>query len=132
LLEGMAVSFNPQGGADGFNKGLYTGILLHHVPIAIALVSLLTESNAKKSTQLILLAIFALMPNIGMYLGGHTGDLLNLPGGQLLLKITTGIVTGILLHISTTILFESSENHKFNIAKFITVIFGALVAILVL
>lgn len=132
LLEGMAVSYHPQGTGDMFNKGLYTGILLHHIPIAIALMTLLSESSTAKIKSLALLAIFALMPAVGMFLGGHTGDLLSLPGGQYMLNITTGIVTGILLHISTTILFESSENHKFNIAKFVTVIFGALLALLLL
>jgi len=132
LLEGMAVSFHPQDTTVAVNRGLYAGILLHHIPIAIALMSLFAEAKTKRSTSLILLATFALMPAIGMFLGAHAGGMLSLPGGQMLLNITTGIVTGILLHISTTILFESSENHKFNIAKFITVLFGALLAFLIL
>jgi hypothetical protein len=32
---------------------------------------------------------------------------------------------GIFLHISTTILFESSENHRFNLIKFLVIILGA-------
>lgn len=132
LLEGMAVSFHPQGIAGSINKGLYTGILLHHIPIAIALMTLLAESGTNMFRRMTLLGIFALMPAVGLFLGGHTGDLMSLPGGQLMLNITTGIVTGILLHISTTILFESSENHKFNFYKFITVIIGALLALLLL
>jgi len=132
LLEGMAVSFHPQDTTVAINRGLYTGILLHHIPIAIALMTILGESNIKKTQRLLLLAMFALMPAIGMFLGSQAGSLLSLPGGQLMLNITTGIVTGILLHISTTILFESSENHKFNLYKFITVIFGALLALVLL
>jgi zinc and cadmium transporter len=132
LLEGMAASFHPTGSTDTINKGLYTGILLHHIPIAIALMTLLEEAGSKRLNKLLLLALFALMPAIGLLLGANSGDLLKLPDGQMLLNITTGIVTGIILHISTTILFESSEDHKFNFQKFFTVIIGALLALLLL
>jgi hypothetical protein len=40
------------------------------------------------------------------------------------------LVIGIFLHISTTILFESSDNHKFNIMKFVVIIAGAFIAYL--
>ncbi len=35
-----------------------------------------------------------------------------------------GIVIGIFLHISTTILFESTEDHKFNLKKLLVVLAG--------
>jgi hypothetical protein len=35
------------------------------------------------------------------------------------------VVVGIFLHISTTILFESSENHRFNLIKFVVILMGA-------
>ena len=40
----------------------------------------------------------------------------------------TGVVVGIFLHISTTILFESTENHRFNGLKFLTILLGVFVA----
>jgi hypothetical protein len=40
------------------------------------------------------------------------------------------VVVGIFLHISTTILFESSNNHRFNIIKIATVLGGAATAVL--
>ena len=40
------------------------------------------------------------------------------------------IVIGIFLHISTTILFESTDGHKFSFQKILTIIVGALLAIL--
>jgi zinc and cadmium transporter len=132
LLEGMAVSYHPQNSNTLMDKGLYIGILLHHVPIAIALMVVLTEVHVQKIKRLIPLAIFAAMSPIGMYLGAHTGFLTTFSNGQFLLNITTGLVTGILLHISTTILFESSEDHRFNLIKFITVIFGALLTIFII
>ncbi len=137
LLEGMAVFYNPHNAGVGIqnitvNKGLFAGILLHHIPIAIALMALFAESGLKTGGRLALLAIFALMPALGMYFGANAGGLLSLPGGNFMLNAVTGVVTGILLHISTTILFESEENHRFNIYKFITVIFGAVLAWVIL
>ena len=40
------------------------------------------------------------------------------------------VVIGIFLHISTTILFESSVDHKFNLKKVIAVLFGIGIALL--
>jgi zinc and cadmium transporter len=132
LLEGMAVSYHPQDASDIVNRGLFIGILLHHIPIAIALMALLSETSLKKMQRIILLAVFAGMSPLGMFLGAHVNMLSALPGGTFLLNITTGIVTGILLHISTTILFESDEEHKFNLYKFITVLLGAGLALIIL
>ena len=39
------------------------------------------------------------------------------------------LVIGIFLHISTTILFESSEEHRFNYYKLITILLGAGLAL---
>jgi zinc and cadmium transporter len=41
-----------------------------------------------------------------------------------------GVVIGIFLHISTTILFESSEDHKFNLRKMIAVLIGVGIALI--
>ncbi|MEG1239296.1 MAG: ZIP family metal transporter, partial [Flavobacterium sp.] len=40
----------------------------------------------------------------------------------------TAIVIGILFHISSTIIFESSEGHKFNVAKVSMIVLGILLA----
>jgi zinc transporter ZupT len=128
----MAVSYHPATSNAMIDRGLYIGILLHHVPIAMALMVVLTETIDHKARRLIPLAIFAIMSPLGMFLGAHAGVMAGLPGGTFLLNITTGIVTGILLHISTTILFESSEDHRFNLLKFITVILGALLTIFII
>ena len=132
LLEGMAVSYHPMNTNTLIDRGLYIGILLHHVPIAIALMVVLTEIYEEKIKRLIPLAIFACMSPLGMFLGAHTDFLLTVSGGTFILNVTTGLVTGILLHISTTILFESSEDHRFNLIKFITVLFGALLTMYII
>lgn len=40
------------------------------------------------------------------------------------------VVIGIFLHVSTTILFESDHDHRFNLKKLIIVILGASLAFL--
>jgi hypothetical protein len=40
-----------------------------------------------------------------------------------------GIVIGIFLHISTTILFESSSDHKFTMRKIVAVVLGMGIAL---
>ncbi len=42
----------------------------------------------------------------------------------------TAVVVGIFFHISTVILFESTENHKFNIKKFGVIVLGFLISYL--
>ena len=50
--------------------------------------------------------------------------------GNIMNKILA-IVVGMFLHISTTILFETDESHKFNLAKLLLIISGGYVAYLV-
>jgi hypothetical protein len=44
----------------------------------------------------------------------------------------TALIIGVFLHISTIILFESTENHKFNLKKFIAILLGILLTIFTL
>ena len=39
------------------------------------------------------------------------------------------VVIGIFLHIATTILFETGEDHRFNIQKFLAILAGAGIAV---
>lgn len=45
--------------------------------------------------------------------------------------IINAFVIGIFFHISTIILFESSEDHKFNLSKLIAIILGVGVAFMI-
>ncbi|MFH1319321.1 MAG: ZIP family metal transporter [Bacteroidota bacterium] len=122
FVEGMPL------GNSSFNNGnaspLLTGIILHKIPIAFVLMSLLIQSNVKKQIAIILLILFALMSPLGFFASNVIGEM------ELYFNEIMAIVIGIFLHISTTILFESTEDHRFNINKFITIIFGAGIAIL--
>ena len=106
-------------------QGLLLGIILHKIPVAIALMTLLLASGFKLSKAWLVLFVFALMAPIGMLVGhyGAQNSLLNL-------EIILAIVVGMFLHISTTIIFESSENHRFNFVKLISLLIGVGLAML--
>lgn len=67
---------------------------------------------------------FALMTPLGTLLGG-SASIINNYATEI-----TAVVIGILFHISSTIIFESSEGHKFNIAKISVIILGMALAYL--
>jgi hypothetical protein len=65
---------------------------------------------------------FAIMTPLGTFLADV------LPVVNTFYTEITAIVIGILFHISSTIIFESSEGHKFNIAKISMIVLGILLA----
>ena len=128
FLEGMPLAENFIHGTTTFKNPLLIGIILHNIPIAIALMSMLLQSHTKKSTAIFLLVFFASMTPLGTFFSNILGE--NILNMSIYIESIMGIVIGIFLHISTTILFESSENHRFNLFKFITIILGAIVAVI--
>jgi zinc and cadmium transporter len=116
FLEGMPL-------AQGMHKQLVFGIALHHIPAAFALGSVLLQNHLKKNRILFFLLIFSLMSPLGYMLSymigkGSAGDI------SAYFDRIMAVVIGIFLHISTTILFESSVDHKFNLKKIIAVLLG--------
>ena len=89
---------------------LLWSIVLHNYPVSIALLGMLLHSGMKRSTALALLALFAAMAPLGMSVSAHTALAAHS-------RALMAFVIGIFMHISTTILFESSDIHRFNLAK---------------
>lgn len=114
--------------SDGDNSFLI-GILLHKFPVAIALMTLFIKSKVATPKAFFWLIIFALMAPLGNFVGIYFSAFFVENGN--LLEIIMAIVLGMFLHISTTILFESDESHKFNLVKLLIVISGGMVAYLV-
>lgn len=102
---------------------LLWSIVLHNYPVSIALVGMLLQSGLSRSKTLALLGLFAAMAPLGMFLSAHTG--LAQHSRELM-----AFVIGIFMHISTTILFESSDIHRFNTAKLAAILVGTALAIL--
>ena len=98
------------------------GIVVHKIPIAIILTSFFMTSQLGNVKTLLFLTLFAVMTPLGTFLSEHVEALLQY-STQL-----TALVVGIFLHISTTILFESSEGHKFNITKLVVIVLAIAVA----
>lgn len=74
------------------------------------------------------LVVFALVTPLGTFVSYAIGQNMLFNLSAYFDKIMA-VVIGIFLHISTTILFESSENHRFNLIKFVMILLGAGVAI---
>ena len=109
----------------GSLDGLLFGIILHKIPVAVALMTLLIASGFKQVKAWLILGAFSLMAPIGMLIG-HFGAL----NTWCDVEVVLAIVVGMFLHISTTIIFESSENHRLNIVKLISLMAGVGLALL--
>jgi zinc transporter ZupT len=128
FLEGMPLAFN-QDAEINQKFPLLIGIIFHKIPVAIVLMSLLIQVGVGKQKAFMWLIMFALVAPIGTLVGYFIGGNLAHEAHHFSDYIL-GIVVGIFLHVSTTILFEASDGHRFNRAKFMTVILGILLAIL--
>ncbi|MGB0582100.1 MAG: ZIP family metal transporter [Limisphaerales bacterium] len=92
-------------------------IVIHKYPAAVALLGMLMQAGMKRSRSLVCLAIFGAMAPIGLLIGSKT-HLVDYS------RELTAFVIGIFLHIATTILFESSESHRFNGVKAVAIAVG--------
>jgi len=98
------------------------GILIHKIPIAIILSIFLIGSKIKLVNAVFFILLFALMTPMGSFIAGNS---------EIATKYyapITALVIGVFLHISTVILFESSEGHKFNLRKLLVIIVGIVIA----
>jgi zinc transporter ZupT len=105
---------------------LFWGIIFHQIPVSIALMTLLSNTNLSVIKSWLVLLLFAAMNPIGVLLGFYvsTDDL------GIDIHVILAIVVGMFLHISTTIIFETSENHKFNLLKLVSILIGSGLAML--
>jgi hypothetical protein len=72
--------------------------------------------------SVVFLSLFAIMTPLGTLASSE------LAVGSQFLYVINAIVIGIFFHISTTILFESSEGHKFNLSKLLAILSGFIIA----
>ena len=127
FLEGMPLV----GQSIGNNElnSLVFGIAIHHIPAAFALASVLMSYQVKGNKLIIMLAIFAFMTPAGSYISQQIQQVTANNIHQYF-PLMMATVIGIFLHISTTILFESNVDHRFNFYKMIAIIIGAGIAVL--
>ncbi len=101
------------------------GILIHKIPIATLLTTFLLHSNYSKLQIFSFLFVFTLMTPLGTFIS-HNFIL-----ATAYVNYINAIIIGIFLHIATTILFEISEDHKFNLSKLIVICLGVFIANLI-
>ena len=106
LLEGFPINQH--------NDMVY-GVLIHKIPIAILLTSYLIQAKFRQLTIVVFLVVFAAMTPLGTWLSNE------FPFKPEFISSINAVVIGIFLHISTIILFESSEDHRFNLRKIIVI-----------
>lgn len=129
LIEGMPLALNLTGNDAGFNQQLTTGIMLHKIPVAITLSTLLMRSGFGPVASLMWLGGFILCTIAGSglqllidhYSGINTDELI---------FISLGLTVGILLHVSTTILFESSDHHHLSPSRIVVIAMGIALGVM--
>ena len=104
------------------HHNLIYGIIVHKLPVAIILSTFFLASKLSKFNIAFFLITFALMTPLGVLLSQYFVFI------QAYYYEISALVIGIFLHISTTILFESNENHKFNLTKLVTIIIAIMIA----
>lgn len=116
LMEGFPI-------ADNFH--LLIGVSLHKLPVAIVISTFLLNSAMSVRKIGLFIFIFSIMTPMGVVINQFIIDSVEWQ------TYIDALVVGILLHVSTTILFESSKDHRFNWSKIIAIILGVLTAYLI-
>jgi len=123
FLEGTPIA---SGVDPDVRRSLVIGIIVHNVPISVALMGLLIHYGCSKYKALLYLTVFAVMTPVGSI----TSNLIPFTSAVSMQHFFTyimAIVIGIFLHVSTSILFEAEDNHKYNIQKFVVICLGIAV-----
>ncbi len=101
------------------------GVLMHKLPMAIALATVLQRSQVPALRSWAMLVVFALAAPAGIAVGVAGGNGL----GEAFLHRALAVAIGMLLHIGTTIIFETTPEHRFNLQRFAAVLTGAFLAL---
>lgn len=124
LIEGIPLLYGKTG------DELFMAIIFHNIPISVMLMTLFLMSGQSALKSMLALFIFSLMTPIGALLASYI-----FPSAQDISGLfefgALAVVIGIFLHISTTILFENDEHHRFNFIKLITILVGFATAFLI-
>jgi len=114
VLEGIPLAHNPE---------VVWAISIHKIPIALIFGSFLLSSGKNLFHSGLVIGLFALMTPLGAFLG-------DLSGLQMVYPYLLAMVIGMMLHVSTIILFESSKNHTVNLKRFAVIVLGMFLAYL--
>ena len=119
FMEGLPIN---QG--HHLHTSYFYGILIHKLPIAVLLTTVMIEAGMSKTKIIGLLTVFALMSPSAVFLSNHIEFITTYAA------YINAFVVGILAHIGTTILFENEHSHRFNIRKFLLIFLAMFLAYL--
>ncbi len=130
LLEGSILVKGVGSGEIGKHfYALVLGVALHHVPAAVALATLLLLRLGSLRRMWPWLLVFALASPVGLVFSNYL--VLERLLGSAVYAGLLGFVAGTFLHVSTTILFETSPEHRLNWPKLGATLGGLLLALAV-
>ena len=111
-----------------FSTVFFWAIVSHKIPVAIVLMLFFISAKIKKSTALILFFTFAFMTP----LGGLTGTFLQDQNWFDSLSVNLlAITSGMLLHITTLLIFEEYHNNKDKVKNIFLIIGGILLGLII-
>ncbi len=128
FIEGMPLSNIGILNADQRSNLIY-GVALHEAPAAFTLITLLRHNRTTLATTLLVLIPYASMSLLGIYCSNLLYQFSFFTTNTL--HLILALVVGTFLHISTTILFENSENHSFSRLKLLAIAIGVGVACMI-
>lgn len=99
------------------NANFMWGIVVHKIPVALILGTFLLNSGLSSKACWGFIFLFALMTPLGALLGGISDISAVYP-------YLVAVVIGVVLHVATVILFESSEGHSLPWRKLVVIIVG--------
>jgi len=125
FLEGTILA-KPMVGSGAIDS-LLVGIILHKIPAAFAMMTILTCCYPSNTKPLIYLFLFSLASPLGLMLNqaALSSHFLN----NAYQEIIYALVGGSFMHISTTIVFEGNPGHALALSKLLTGLLGASLAI---
>lgn len=112
---------------DITNNGIssyFYGILIHKAPISFVLISLLIAYGLKKRLIIISLIIFSALGPAGVFLGSQFSF------SSAIFQNLFALSVGIILHLATTILIETNDQHLIEWKKLYPLLLGVLFALL--
>ena len=131
FLEGLPVYHSDSSeiahGHQHTNLQLILGLIIHNVPISFLFVALLKDHHVKTTSIMFNLLLFSLMAPAG-YLFSILLHSINASGLMAYQYVADAVVIGIFLHISTAILFETGDEHKYSPLKIFAMLVGILLA----
>ena len=127
FLEGAMLAQPAAAGPVYDTNAVLIGIVLHRAPAAFALMTVLVFQLGSKKRAWWYLVVFSLAAPLGLLLSRYLAaqHILEADG----LMYLYAIVCGNFLHISTTIVFESSPEHRFEGRKLVVAVLGASLAV---